>query len=99
MLTAEFIGMQLDNGMSVNFATTDQTILAAQQNQQQLLAQTTVIDEQFVLQHDEEQTEIITDLPALPQPKHEQIPFEIEPEVIVLNQRVRHVNVQNLCNG
>lgn len=51
MLTEEYINSQLAQGLVVNFATTDQTIQAAQQNQQQLLAQTTIIDEQYVLQH------------------------------------------------
>lgn len=51
MLTPDFINNQLNSGLPVNFATTDQTIQAAQQNQQQLLAQTTVVDEAFVIQH------------------------------------------------
>lgn len=84
MLTAEFIAIQLENGLSVNFATTDQTIQAAQQNQQQLLAQTTVIDEQYVIQHEIEEPgeELISEQP----PAHIEAALPFETEVIVPNR-------------
>lgn len=55
MLTSEYIASQLSTGLVLNFATTDQTIQAAQHNQQQLLAQTTFVDEQYVIQHHPDQ--------------------------------------------
>lgn len=94
MLSAEFVTDQLNSGLPVDFATTDQTIEAAQQDQQQLLAQTTVIDEQFVMHNMlVEETEMITEHGETNEVVHSELIIE---EPIVVSNQVRIWNAKEL---